>query len=151
MSPRIVVPMDFSPAADAALEEAILLGIPLQATIDLVHVQEPAPDEKLEGCTLATSEAMTEHVHDALTRRARRVTAAGLHCEAHALRGAPAPVILRHAHGDSVALIVMGARGRSTTIPTRLGAVASDVTRGAEVPVVVVPASQPPVQVGVHP
>jgi nucleotide-binding universal stress UspA family protein len=136
---HILVPTDFSPAADRALAKAVELGQPLDATIDLVHVHEPPAYGAVDGTTFDTSEAMTRHLNDALEQRLRSVREAGLEARATPLRGWPATEIVRRARERNVSLIVLGARGRSSSLSTRLGGVVDDVVRHAASPVLVVP------------
>jgi nucleotide-binding universal stress UspA family protein len=138
---KMLVPTDFSAAADEALLRATRMGIPLGAHIDLVYVCEPASVPVLEGRTFGTSEAMSAHVAASLEQRVRRVRAAGLSADAKALHGSPPAEIIRHARRMGSDLIILGARGRSNG--TRIGAVAEEVVRHSEQPVLVVPSPAP--------
>ena len=135
---RILVATDFSVAADEALARAIQMGLPLGASITVLHVHEPASVPALEGRTFATSDAMIAHLSAALAERVRRVRAAGLPAESKSLCGSPPAEIARHARRIEADLIILGARGRSNG--ARFGAVAEEVVRHASQPVLVVPA-----------
>lgn len=134
---KILVPTDFSAAADEALARAVQMGLPLGAHIDLVHVRELASAPVLEGRTFATCDAMQAHVASQLEQRARRVRAAGLSAASKSLSGSPPAEIVRQARRLGSDLIIMGAKGRSNG--TRFGAVADAVVRHSPQPVLVVP------------
>jgi nucleotide-binding universal stress UspA family protein len=136
---QILVPTDFSPDADRALAEAVQLAQPLGAIIDLVHVQEPPAYGPFDGKTFDTSDAMRRHLSAELEQRLQRVREAGLEGRATPLRGWPAAEIVKRAREGNANLIVLGARGRSSSMSTRLGAVVDDVVRHAASPVLVVP------------
>jgi nucleotide-binding universal stress UspA family protein len=137
---RILVATDFSVAADEALARAIQMGLPLGASICIVHVHEPASVPALEGRTFATSDAMIAHLGAALAERVRRVRSAGLTAESKSLCGSPPAEIVRHARRINADLLILGARGHSNGI--RFGAVADEVVHHASQAVLVVPSPQ---------
>jgi nucleotide-binding universal stress UspA family protein len=134
---KILVPTDFSAAADEALARAVQMGESLGAHIDLVHVQELASAPVLEGRTFATCDAMQAHVASLLAERVRRVRAAGLSAASKSLSGSPPAEIVRQARRLGSDLIIIGAKGCSNG--TRFGAVADAVVHHATQPVLVVP------------
>lgn len=114
--PRILVPLDGSPHAEAALQEAATLAsaygselekIMLLGVIDLTHYEERT----------AAGDKPEEEAHEILAAGRRRLTAAGIpeaKLAAVARYGVPVETILETAAQEKTSLILMGRRGRST-------------------------------------
>jgi nucleotide-binding universal stress UspA family protein len=136
---KILVPTDFSAAADEALARAVQMGLPLGAHIDLVHVHELASAPVLEGRTFATCDAMHAYVAALLAERVRRVRVAGLSAASKTVCGSPPAEIVRQSRRLGSDLIIMGAKGHSNG--TRFGAVADAVVHHSTQPVLVVPSA----------
>lgn len=147
-----LVPSDFSPSADAALEEAANELTDLGGgTIRLFHafavpyvpvtVPGAATDAGLpssfELARLVEKELMEalEKVKTEATARWPRVQ-----FEIEVARGAPYEAILAEAESRGVDRIVMGSHGRTGLSHVLLGSVASRVARLSPVPVLVVKA-----------
>lgn len=138
-APYMVVGIDGSPEADAALEfalaEATLRGIRLR----VVCAWEP-PSAAYVGEAFAASpdvfDAAEQHA-DATLRRALARGTDGVDIEAIAVEGRAANVLVEQAAGAS--LLVVGSRGLGGAKRLLLGSVSQDVAHHATCPLVIVP------------
>jgi nucleotide-binding universal stress UspA family protein len=137
----ILVPTDFSPQADAALEYAAGLGARLDATIHLVHAV-PVPIMGVPEIGVAyvslNIESITKQAQTALDDRAKtyreQVSMAPVRLET----GDARDVIDRVAETIGADLIIMGTHGRRGIRRALLGSVAESVVRSAPCPVLAV-------------
>lgn len=133
---RVLVPLDGSSQAEAALREAF--GLFPEADVHVLHViqvTKVAGDDTKSGYELAVEEA--EEI-----REAAEEIAAGYErdIETEMIEGNAAKTIVRYAETNAIDHIVIGSRGRSVLKQTLLGSVAAAVVRQAPSPVTVVPA-----------
>ena len=136
---RILVPVDFSPSSDHALDFAVALAAALDATVYLLNVIA-VPTFGIEEIGIAlTSSVMADLVRtnqaavDDLVeaRKDRAKLAAGM------LRtGDPRDTIVQVAHEIGADLIVMGTHGRRGLTRALLGSVAEAIVRTSPIPVV---------------
>jgi nucleotide-binding universal stress UspA family protein len=138
----ILVPLDFSAHAAAALEVAIELAREAGATLHLFHAYgiplgaippygAVIPDELLAG----VRDAAGRH----LEKAAHKVEGAGLKCETHLLHApSPSDGIVEGAGSVGADLIVMGTRGLTGLQHVLLGSVAERTVRLAHCPVLTV-------------
>ncbi len=133
---HILVPLDGSPHAAAALPYAVALARIADARICLLAVVEPAPVQESDERRVAASTAYLESV--ALPLRAR-----GLAVTMLSRYGNPAAMILAETEARSCSLVVMGTHGRTGLARLRMGSVARHVLRHATVPTLVVPSVNP--------
>jgi nucleotide-binding universal stress UspA family protein len=126
---RILIALDSSPAAAAALERGLELAAQQHAAVAILHVL-PA-DSVEDGQDNAGGSSLLE---DAMTR----AEVQGVRSEVELGRGDPAEVILSRSEALDVSLIVLGSRGRSPTVGALLGTVSSGVVKKAGRPVLVV-------------
>ena len=141
---RILVPTDFSPASDIALQYAIDLSQRLSARIHLIHVVDDAsfatvyPDggyvPDLPELRARLISEWTSHLQSAVTRCA----AAGIVTTSEVLVGGPARTIAEAAASRGSDLIVMGTHGRGALAHFFVGSVAERVVRTAPCPVLTV-------------
>ena len=147
MAKKIIVPVDGSTHALAALDVAADLATQRGQKICLLHVVPsggiPQGMEQWVG---------VEHVHESptwlydegvaqnvLTAAADRIAdKPSLQVERVADRGDPAKCIIALSKADDVAMVVMGCRGLSDFVGLVLGSVAHKVSHGAKCPVVTV-------------
>jgi nucleotide-binding universal stress UspA family protein len=139
---RILVPIDFSPSARAALEYATFLAGKLGAELEVLHVWEPpgyvGPDALAllpvgsgqPGWEQTRAEVQRE-VEQQLARAPARPRALSVRVEA----GEPSDAILRLARDGGVDLIVMGTHGRTGLSRLLIGSVAEAVLRRSACPV----------------
>jgi universal stress protein A len=145
---RILVPIDFEPASEAALAYAGDLARATGARLFLLHaVDDPAATgvwtpEVYVPASPATRDAM---VLKARTRMAAMLatTDSALAPTVEARAGAAIPVIEEYAREQAISLIVMGTHGRRGLAHMLLGSVAEHLVRTAPCPVLTVRAHQP--------
>jgi nucleotide-binding universal stress UspA family protein len=138
---HILVPTDFGPAANAALEQALDLARGLGAKITLLHVAWVAP-----STSTACAEDFTFPVRDledkarnALESAAARARATHTKVETLLAGGEVWQTILTAAHDRGADLVVMGTHGRRGLPRFLIGSVAERVVRLSTIPVLVVP------------
>ena len=138
---RIMVPTDFSPASDGALEYARDLARHFGASIDLVHVFD---DPFTSGAFVGDGTVMLPvDLRETLENSAREQLTARHESHAGSLSGSsmvlllgpPAKCIVERAKEDKADLIVMGTHGRSGLGHLLIGSVAERVVRTAGCPV----------------
>ena len=141
---RILVPTDFSPAADAALGCARRLAARLRGSIRLLHVVEHpgiGPSYGSELCVPESAAVREEQVAKAkadlscriLVDKRSRVT-----ITSDVLLGPSSTMITAYAGDNGFDLIVMGTRGRGGFARLLIGSVAESVIRTAPCPVLTV-------------
>lgn len=134
---HILVPMDFSPDAERALDSAIGLAQQFQARMTLLHViyLPEAADVNL-GAYLKKVQSEMEQEMAACQKRAED---AGVAVDAVVVHGVPSPKIVETAEDQRADLIVMGTHGRTGLQHLLIGSVAERVIRLAPCPVMVIP------------
>ncbi len=139
----IVVPMDFSKEARAALELARELAtsagpahlILLHAYFLPVEMEALATQQNLPILELLSSEASKE-----LEQILKSLQDAGISSEFLVSRGYPEQVIVDLARDKDADLIVLGTRGRTGLAHVALGSIAERVVREAPCPTITVKA-----------
>jgi universal stress protein A len=143
---KILVPTDFSPQSDAALDYAAALAAAMKAVVHLVHVvEEPFMGGDWE-LYVRDAQEIRERL-DAEARSRLAATAGGVEARnvpvtAELRHGSAVDVIIYDAKAVGADLIVMGTHGRSGLSHLVLGSVAERVIRGAHCPVLAVRASE---------
>lgn len=140
---RILVPIDFSPHASAALTLAIELAKTNDATLQLVHVYDFIPYTLPEGMFMYDG-SLTARFREELSKRLAQSKETALqagvkHVETSLGEGRPYTEIVKLAAESHADLIVMGTHGRSGLAHTFVGSVAERVVRKAPCPVIAVP------------
>lgn len=140
----ILVPVDFSPGSEAALEWATVLARDTGATMLIVHV-EAIPLTAGGGDYLY---AIPEPPTQELVERLDKVTPKdpSVPVIRRLLTGDPASAILRLANSEEVDLIVMGTHGRRGISRLLMGSVAEEVVRKARCAVLTVKQGAPVAQ-----
>jgi nucleotide-binding universal stress UspA family protein len=137
---HVLVPIDFSPYAEQALDYAIALAQRLQARVTLLHVIEPP---LVAGADMGAwpSPAFVDELEVAITSDMEsyltRVTSAGLAGEMTVVHGVPFQEILDTAKARQVDLIIMGTHGRTGLSHVLSGSVTEKVVRLAPCPVLI--------------
>ncbi|WP_049924414.1 universal stress protein [Halopiger djelfimassiliensis] len=133
MTRQLLVPMDDSEPARAALEHA--LSVFPDAEVTVVHAVDDleagyggGPEPGADG----TTPAFFADVHDIAADHDRTV-------ETTVIEGTSADAILEYARREGIDQIVMGSEGRSGVSRMLLGSVAEAVARRSSVPVTIVP------------
>lgn len=141
---RILVPTDFSAAADAALDFARTIAATFGASLHLLHVfEDPFVPGAFGVDTYAPIPPATHAAlfDDAKARLAHRLPAADLarfHGTTEIVNGISALTIVEYASEHAIDLIVMGTHGRTGMAHLLIGSVAERVVRTAECPVLTV-------------
>src|ERR1700742_4241964 len=133
---NILVAYDGSPAAAAALDQAVALAHSEHALLTLMTVVRP-PNGM---ATIAGGEPLARGVHDAYEQCLREATDRvpdDIGVTHVIVDGIPALKILEQAKKGRHDLIVMGSRGRGRIAGGLLGSVSAEVLHAAKVPVLV--------------
>ena len=143
MFKRILVPIDFSPPSDAALEYARSVAGRYGASLQLLHVAEdPYRAFYSAEVFVPEIEGLREEILTDTTRRLKErlqpsdVTDLG--ATAESIIGTPAGSIVEYAAGHGIDLIVMATHGRGGMEHLLMGSVAERVVRTALCPVLTV-------------
>ena len=140
----ILVAVDGTPAAEAAIDSALELGAGLQRPVVFLHADSHLATRLFEENTEdgPTQERIAE-ADPVLAHAAKRATEAGVAAtlelvDLEGRSGDLAAEIAGVASGLDASMIVTGSRGRSTTAGAVLGSVSHGLIRYATVPVLVV-------------
>ena len=145
---KILAPVDFSPAGQRALDEAMALARTLDASVTLFHVYgmpQPIPDagvaygpDVLEALDDA-AQAQLDRLRDELRKTGGDVPP----IETRAVLGVPHEEIVAAARAGGYDLVVMGTHGRTGWRHLILGSVAERVVRLSPVAVLTVHPAEP--------
>jgi nucleotide-binding universal stress UspA family protein len=144
MFSRILVPTDFSPPSDAALEYARILAAKFGSSLQILHViDDPTAASEFvpDGFAPSTEDirtALLDQAHKRLERLMNFVDRSRYHAHAEAVLGLPAQSIVDYATATGTGLIVMGTHGRTGLAHLLMGSVAEQVVRTAPCPVLTV-------------
>lgn len=138
---EVLVPTDGSDTARAAINHAIGIAHPSEATIHAVYVVDRRITLAAEDTTRTElEEALTTEGTEALDTVEELAEQAGLSSTRSILEGTPWKEILDYADSHQIDVIVMGDSGRSPRETVmRMGSVSERVVDNALVPVLVVP------------
>jgi universal stress protein A len=132
---RILVPVDFSPPSQAAVEEALFLAKRFGASVDLLYVWQVA-----DGSSDPSNSSLARFAHSdvgpEMRRYLERAEEEGVMAIGRLANGQPEELILECA-GD-YDLIVMGTRGRGTVSHLIEPSLAEHIVRRASVPVLTI-------------
>jgi nucleotide-binding universal stress UspA family protein len=132
---RILVPLDGSRLAEAALPAAASVAQRLGAQVLLLHVLERDAPENVHGEPHLTGAAAA---HEYLDAHAMSLRDQGVEAQAH-VHERPvtdvASALDGHAHEFGVDLIVMCAHGRTNPLDRALGTIAERILRGGSSPI----------------
>src|SRR6188474_1333867 len=125
---KILVPTDFSPAGEQALDVAASLARDNGGKLVIMHVEEPplayGGGEMYYGVDGANREDLIQRLREIAP--AQRVL-----CTHKLVVGDPAEAIIQIAESDNIDLIVMGIHGRTGLTRLLMGSVAEAVVRRA--------------------
>lgn len=134
----IMVPLDGSTFAEAALSLAISLGRRTGARLQLVTVHEPIPSFAYDEWESASREWTTDY----LRRTAERITGAGLTATSELRTGPVVEALDSEADSCEADLVVMATHGRGLLSRAWLGSVADAFVRHTNRPVLLVRPAQ---------
>ena len=144
----ILVPTDFSPASDIALQYAIDMTERFDARIHLLHVVDDTsfaaayPDGVYVEVP-GLRERLINEATEQLSKPVARCVAAGLEATIEVIVGHPARSIVKTAASQRTDVIVMGTHGRGAFVHLLLGSVAERVVRTAPCAVLTVRDTSP--------
>jgi nucleotide-binding universal stress UspA family protein len=121
----VAVALDDSPAAQAALETAILIAAAREAPVVLIHARETRSEDPGRANAL-------------LLGATERIRARGVKADVVVRDGRAGDALIAAAHERGCSMIVMGTHGRPFFERLVLGSVAAHVVEHAHVPVVTV-------------
>jgi nucleotide-binding universal stress UspA family protein len=132
-TPRILVPLDGSKAAECALPFAVEIAHKLNASIDLVYVVRQKVNDR--HCRVDTCSESGQHFAEpkpsehlsATATRIKAVSSVPVH--SHVLIGMPFKQLVRHASMYPPELIVMSTHGRGPLNREWLGSVVDRLVR----------------------
>ncbi|MFB6103005.1 MAG: universal stress protein [Haloplanus sp.] len=141
MTKRLLVPMDGSDPADAALD--FVLDEYPDADITILSVVDPTD---VGYGSIEAAPTTFEHLQEAAKKRTERVLESartraeehGVDVETETVVGMPSRAIVEWAENNDVDGIVIGSHGREGVTRVLLGSVAEAVVRRSPVPVTVV-------------
>ncbi len=134
---RILVPVDFSSAADRALDVAIDVAQKFDAELIIAHVYT-LPTALYGGTLFWPSDDYRQDVSEALDKVVAGAQARYPKVGKVLAQGDPRHKILEIADGPGADLIVMGTQGRRGLEHALLGSVTEQILRSARVPVLTV-------------
>lgn len=141
----ILVPLDGSSLAEAALTPAVNLARESGATLLLLRAAEAHVGPM--GDVVKAQIAVMHEVEEYLAATRERVTAAGVtRVEVSAWYGPAAKAIVEAAQARHADLIVMASHGRSGVTRLVLGSVAEKVLRATAVPILLIRAEGAPLE-----
>jgi nucleotide-binding universal stress UspA family protein len=135
---RILLPLDGSPRAEVALEEAARLARAFGAVLNLVQVVQWAAALVGTSTEFYATGGLDQGLESAAQEYlagVRRRLPADVTVEAQVLRGDAAGGILDHAAATGADLVVMSTHGRSGIARWELGSVADRIVRSSHLPV----------------
>jgi nucleotide-binding universal stress UspA family protein len=140
----VLIPVDFSDVTNRVVQTAGELARAFGGKAVLLHVSEPEPDfVGFEPGPVAVRTAVARDFkteHQKLDEQKQRLTAAGVETVALHIQGPLAQKILQEAEAQNAGLIVIGSHGHGALYNLLVGSVTSGVLKGANCPVLVVPA-----------
>ena len=136
---NILVALDGSADADAALEQAIALGRDQNARLTLLAVVPPASPFAAWAPPLPED---PQDAYEAIVRTAAERVPEDMGITTLVRQGSPAHEIVAAAREGNHDLIVMGSRGRGRLAGALLGSVSHAVVHGSPVPVLVTQAHE---------
>ena len=139
---KILVPVDFSPHAEAAIRAAADISQRYDASVTLVHVYEVVAYALPEGYVFQTPQQlaglMSEFQKLLGAAKAQAQAAGAKRVETTQLQGPAAFEVTEFAKKNGFDLIIMGTHGRTGFKHALLGSVAERVVRVASCPVLTI-------------
>ncbi len=138
---NILVPTDYSPHAEKALNYAIGLAKTFEARIVLVHSYHIAIPMAVPDPVIVPQgfwEDARKRANEALDELRQKVESEGISCETHVSAEPPFQAITDVAQSANADIIVMGTRGLTGLKHVMLGSTAERTVRLAHCPVITV-------------
>jgi nucleotide-binding universal stress UspA family protein len=132
----VLVTTDFSEGTEAAVGLGVALAEEAPARLTMLHVVEQPPE--YQGSVEGVAKILEEHLDTMIPESVRQWCTV----QSEVRIGTPYQRILAMAHEENVDLIVMNIHGKGVFERAVLGSTAERVLRGAECPVLAVPAAK---------
>ena len=140
---NILVPVDFSPATDAVVQEAIALAKVLPARVVLLAIIQPplvvSEYGPLMGDLIEITSAGEKHAAKQLARLKEKMRGQSIKAEGIQFTGMPIGLIIEQAKKLEADYIVMGSHGHTALYDLLVGSTTHGVLMRAACPVVIVP------------
>ena len=133
---HLLVPTDFSPAADNALEYARLLATEFSATLTLAYIHAMPVDPMRIG---EISSELYAEGEAAIQERAERLRSGGLVVYTEVQLGMPAPRLKAIIHKQSIDLVVLGCQGEHYLPEKYFGSTTTELMEEVATPLIAVP------------
>jgi len=143
----ILVPTDFSPCSDKALEYGKDLSKRFNAQLHILYVVEPIETfATINGVEQSVYIDMIREVHTSATERMARLqsdlSGFGYNVICNVREGRPSETILEYSKANNMSMICLATHGRSGLNHLLLGSTTEKILRKAECPVFVVRATE---------
>lgn len=142
---RIIVATDFTPASEAALEEAIGLAKENGAQLMIAHAYQPPSLVEAQSISAGVYEEWDQNIRAEvkgwLQELVEKAAKEGVQAEPLILTGAPYEAIAEAAKFNEADLVVLGTHGRKGVSRLFFGSVAARVISTAPCPVMTVHAA----------
>jgi nucleotide-binding universal stress UspA family protein len=145
---KIVVPLDGSGWADAAVPHAARIAKNNDAELILLHVYHSPLAQYQDTLALSTKEEFVDQEYESIKSHIiairNDVRAQGVKVRGHILYGrSPAYQIVKFVENEEVDLVVMSSHGRTGLARFVFGSVAQKVMQSLEVPVLIIRPDKP--------
>ncbi len=139
----IIAAVDFSPATDAVIAQAVALAKAFAAALYLVHVAAPDPDfvgyEPGPDSVRHDVAAGLRDTHRQLQERSGELRGAGIDCTGLLVQGSTPETLVREADRLNADVIVIGSHGHGALHRALLGSVSEHVLHHAKRPLLILP------------
>jgi len=140
---RMLIPIDFSPAAEDALRFGLQLSVRERAEVIILHVVSPyegglqrfGPVYDFGVYLAEKKQALGEYVHRFMADHGIRKRSLQVLCDS----GAPAQIIIQQAAAIGSQLIIMGSRGSGNISKILLGSTSQQVLAQSNIPMMLIP------------
>ena len=131
---NLLVPIDGSSGADAALRSGIAIAERTDTTLHLLYVVETA-SLGLDARSILQQKELTAQANETLEAATARASDSVDVIESQVVAGTPAKEIRRYIQENDIGLAVLGTHGETDFSRYMLGGVSSKLIRSAEIPV----------------
>jgi nucleotide-binding universal stress UspA family protein len=148
MYSKILLPLDQSETAEAALPHAAAIARAFESELILLSVVEPItilPEPGVVGPVLSVSVDMEAEAKSAkayLSKQAEKLRQQGIKVRTAVVEGTPSGQVCQYVQEKGIDLIVMTTHGRSGISKFVYGSVAEHILHNAKIPVLLVRANR---------
>jgi nucleotide-binding universal stress UspA family protein len=151
---KFIVALDFSDITQKVLEHARIMGSALNASVTLIHVAEPHPDQIAYDFDPASISAIDpaeirdsiaqrfRNEHQTLQQHAEKLRDDDIDCTALMVQGESVELLLNQAEKLSADFIMAGSHGKGMISQLLLGSTSEELMKKSTIPVYLVPADK---------